>query len=99
MGNTTTVTQTFIDATDDGRKVYYVQASSAGDGSSAVIPVEMSRFVRVLGTPSFRITSDNQTNCAYIVSSALSGTTMTITLNAVIEDGKTVVVSAYVYGN
>lgn len=99
MGNTTTVTQTFIDATDDGRKIYYVSASSAGDGSDTDIPISMTRFVRMHGTPSFRITADNQVNCAYIVSSTLSDTTMTIVLNAVIEAGKTVVASAYVYGD
>jgi len=99
MGNTTTMTQTFIDATDDGRKIYYISASSAGDGSDTDIPITMTKFVRMHGTPSFRITADDQVNCAYIISSVLADTTMTITLNAVIEAGKTVVASAYVYGD
>jgi len=99
MANSTSVTQQFIDVTEDGTKIYSVSAVSTGDATDTDIPVAVTRLTKIKGTPRFSIISDNQSSPAYIVSESVSGQTVTITLNAAIENTKKVTVSGLVFGN
>lgn len=100
MANIVTVTQTFIDTLENGVKVYNVEASCLGDASSAAIAIPITKLKRIIGIPPFSSISDTQVNAGglpYIVSTAKSGTTVTVTLNAVVEVA-TIVFSGMVYG-
>lgn len=98
MGNTISVTQTFIDTTDEGRRIYLVNARATGDGSSAAIAVPITKLKRIHGTPAWMITEDDQVANCFLVSNSTSGTTVTVTVSAVVENLTHVTVSAYVVG-
>jgi len=99
MGNTTTVTQTYIGLTRDGRRVYSVKAATEGDGTSAEVAIPVTQLKKILGTPGFAIVGDDQTSKAYLADTSLTGTTVTLTANAAIESGKTLTVATQVFGN
>lgn len=99
MGNTVTVTQTYVGLTGDGKRVYNVKAAALGDGLSADIAIPITRLKKLLGTPGFAITGDNQTTKAWLIATSVSGTTVTLTASAEVEPGKTLTVAAQVFGN
>lgn len=49
MGNTVTVTQTYVGLTGDGKRVYNVKAAALGDGSSAAVAIPITRLKKLLG--------------------------------------------------
>lgn len=98
MANTITVTQTLVGLTEEGNKIYNVHASAKGDASSAAIAVPVTKLRKVRGLPGFAITLDDQVAKAYMVSETISGTTITVTVNAVVENNKYVEVAGEVIG-
>lgn len=99
MGNTVTVTQTYVGLTKDGKRVYNVKAAALGDGSSASVAIPITRLKKLLGTPGFTIAGDTQDIPAWLTATSVSGTTVTLTASAVVETGKTLTVAAQVFGN
>lgn len=98
MANVVTVTQTLAGLTEDGNAIYNVYASAAGDGSEADIAIDVNKLRRIRGLPGMAIALDDQVAPAYMISESISGTTITVTLNAVVEAGKKVDVSGEVIG-
>lgn len=99
MGNTVTVTQTYVGLTGDGKRVYNVKAAALGNGSSAAVAIPITRLKKLLGTPGFAITGDDQTTKAWLIATSVSGTTVTLTASEVVESGKTLTVTTQVFGN
>jgi hypothetical protein len=98
MVNTITVTQTFVGLTEEGNKIYNVHASAKGDASSAAIAIPVTKLRKIRGLPGMAITLDDQVAPAYMVSETISGTTITVTVNAVVENNKYVEVAGEVIG-
>lgn len=98
MANTITTTQTFVGLTEDGNKIYNVYSSAAGDGSEADIAISVTKLRKIRGLPGMAIALDDQVAKAYMISESISGTTITVTLNAVVEAGKKVDVAGEVIG-
>jgi len=98
MVNVITVTQTLVGLTEEGNKIYNVHASAKGDASEAAIAIPVTKLRKVRGLPGFAITKDDQVAQAYMVSESISGTTITVTVNAVVENDKYVEVSGEVIG-
>jgi len=99
MGNTVTVTQTYVGLTKDGKRVYNVKAAALGDGSSASVAIPITRLKKLLGTPGFTIAGDTQGTPAWLTATSVSGTTVTLTASKKVETGKTLTVAAQVFGN
>jgi len=103
MGNTVTVTQTYVGLTKDGKRVYNVKAAALGDdsgnGSSAAVAIPITRLKKILGTPGFTIAGDTQHTPAWLTATSVSGTTVTLTASEVVEAGETLTVAAQVFGN
>lgn len=99
MGNTVTVTQTYVGLTGDGKRVYNVKAAALGDGLSADIAIPITRLKKLLGTPGFTIAGDTQETPAWLTATSVSGTTVTLTASKKVETGKTLTVAAQVFGN
>ncbi len=99
MGNTVTVTQTYVGLTKDGKRVYNVKAAALGDGSSAAVAIPITKLKKLLGTPGFAITGDDQVTPAWLTVTSVSGTTVTLTASAVVENAKTLTVATQVFGN
>ena len=103
MGNTVTVTQTYVGLTKDGKRVYNVKAAALGDDSgddlSAEVAIPITRLKKILGTPGFTIAGDTQETPAWLTATSVSGTTVTVTASNKVESGKTLTVAAQVFGN
>ena len=103
MGNTVTVTQTYVGLTKDGKRVYNVKAAALGDDSgddlSAEVAIPITRLKKILGTPGFTIAGDTQDIPAWLTATSVSGTTVTLTASEKVETGKTLTVAAQVFGN
>jgi len=99
MGNTVTVTQTYVGLTKDGKRVYNVKAAALGDGSSAAVAIPVTKLKKILGTPGFTIAGDTQVTPAWLTATSVSGTTVTLTASEVVEPGETLTVAAQVFGN
>ena len=99
MGNTVTVTQTYVGLTKDGKRVYNVKAAALGDGLSAEVAIPITRLKKILGTPGFTITGDDQVTPAWLTATSVSGTTVTLTASKKVETGNTLTVATQVFGN
>jgi len=99
MGNTVTVTQTYVGLTKDGKRVYNVKAAALGDGLSAEVAIPITRLKKILGTPGFTIAGDTQVPPAWLTATSVSGTTVTLTASKKVENGETLTVAAQVFGN
>ena len=99
MGNTVTVTQTYVGLTKDGKRVYNVKAAALGDGLSAEVAIPITRLKKILGTPGFTIAGDTQDIPAWLTATSVSGTTVTLTASDEVENGETLTVAAQVFGN
>ena len=99
MGNTVTVTQTYVGLTKDGKRVYNVKAAALGDGLSAEVAIPITRLKKILGTPGFTIAGDTQDIPAWLTATSVSGTTVTLTASKKVENENTLTVAAQVFGN
>jgi hypothetical protein len=99
MGNTVTVTQTYVGLTKDGKRVYNVKAAAHGNDSSAEVAIPITRLKKILGTPGFTIAGDTQGTPAWLTATSVSGTTVTLTASKKVETEKTLTVAAQVFGN
>jgi len=99
MGNTVTVTQTYVGLTKDGKRVYNVKAAALGDGLSAEVAIPITRLKKILGTPGFTIAGDTQDIPAWLTATSVSGTTVTLTASAAVKNGEILTVAAQVFGN
>ena len=99
MGNTVTVTQTYVGLTKDGKRVYNVKAAALGDGLSAEVAIPITRLKKILGTPGFTIAGDTQDIPAWLTATSVSGTTVTLTASKKVDAGETLTVAAQVFGN
>ena len=99
MGNTVTVTQTYVGLTKDGKRVYNVKAAALGDGLSAEVAIPITRLKKILGTPGFTIAGDTQHTPAWLTATSVSGTTVTLTASAAVKNGEILTVAAQVFGN
>jgi len=99
MGNTVTVTQTYVGLTKDGKRVYNVKAAARGNDSSAEVAIPITRLKKILGTPGFTIAGDTQDIPAWLTATSVSGTTVTLTASEDVEAGETLTVAAQVFGN
>ena len=99
MGNTVTVTQTYVGLTKDGKRVYNVKAAARGDGSSSAVAIPVTKLKKILGTPGFTIAGDTQVTPAWLTATSVSGTTVTLTASDEVKNGEILTVAAQVFGN
>ena len=98
MANSISVTQTFVGITKEGNRIYNVKAVATGDNTSGAIAIPVTKLSRIIGTPGFTVVQDSVPLEPYLASTAVSGTTVTVTLSANIGNLATVTVVGDVIG-
>ena len=98
---TTSCTQTLVGLTSLGNKIYNVLWVGTGTGAGAEVTctVTVNKLGRIKGTPSFAIVNnDMAAGVNYIVSTAVSGNVVTVTLKTDVGNGEIIWLSGEVIG-
>lgn len=95
----TTLTQQVVGHLTNGRKLMMVNSKHTGTAGAGetVATIPLTGLKRIYGIPAFSIDTSN-TTIHYVVSTTVSGTSVVVTVDSDVADGKYLIFSALVCG-